>query len=561
MGIQTVYLSKDHVGAGGPDGGVHDGDTFSIHTYDANGKKVDLAPVRLFGADAPEYKYWNGSDPHGQPWSEEARTWTLQKLTYAKKIEIEYVKESGNRQVQKVWVTNPDGSRMDLGRAMVYDGMAYGDTYSGVNLDAMQDAKANKRGMWNPANMAKYGGGQPMDPADYRRDGAGQFEKHFGFHAINARTCTDISSSEYHIFAEGIPGEQLKVPVYKINSAVKVKITSDKYQPIERLLDSDDDDSKPIEIELVEKGSVTQPVVVKFTGPGNLVNGVQCSVDSAPAQQASSANGQATFHLVVGGKYNIFYQPQGAASGSKPIKTELNMGPVVIPLVKDGDGENVEGPDKNDSPQPVSPALLSTDDTPYDNNSYEGYFTSAQCRVYIGNLFLDELNTIQYALQSNAVPLYGYCDRDAAAYAQGRALVQGQLVLNYVADWYLYTALVNHDKLFNKSSDWDAADRIVQELKGASNAEVTAALSSLPQYTVRKVNYLMRQERAQGRSSSGVNACYYPGVFDIMIEIGDGDSKSTRRIEMCKIISNEQILDQSGQPVSDVYGFIGRRLR
>ena len=51
------------------------------------------------------------------------------------------------------------------------------------------------------------------------------------------------------------------------------------------------------------------------------------------------------------------------------------------------------------------------------NTAYAGYYTSAQTRMYIGDVFIDELNSIEWGLNHNVVPLYGYCSRDADAYA------------------------------------------------------------------------------------------------------------------------------------------------
>jgi hypothetical protein len=57
------------------------------------------------------------------------------------------------------------------------------------------------------------------------------------------------------------------------------------------------------------------------------------------------------------------------------------------------------------------------------------------------------------------------------------------------------------------------------------------------------------------------NAVYRPVLFDLELQLGEGQEKKVRRLEKVKLISNEQVYDQSGQVLRDVYGFMARRLR
>jgi hypothetical protein len=50
-------------------------------------------------------------------------------------------------------------------------------------------------------------------------------------------------------------------------------------------------------------------------------------------------------------------------------------------------------------------------------------------------------------------------------------------------------------------------------------------------------------------------------LFDLELQLGEGQEKKVRRLEKVKLISNEQVYDQSGQVLRDVYGFMARRLR
>jgi hypothetical protein len=239
----------------------------------------------------------------------------------------------------------------------------------------------------------------------------------------------------------------------------------------------------------------------------------------------------------------------------------------------------------------------------YPSNEFGRYFTTTQARMYVGNVFMDELNTVQYALQANRVPIYGYASRDFDAVGTGKALVQGQIVINFISDGYLYTLLKEYDKFRIQKlveNDKDAADdarfNSLYQQKAALIQELTAKPGTVvnPQgavaltgYTGRtqanitadiaKVDEELRQIAARrGSNLDGStrqltsfkqplnafpNAVYLPIAFDIDIELEGAGRKVKRKLEECYLGANEQIMDQSGNALLDTYSFIARRLR
>jgi hypothetical protein len=212
------------------------------------------------------------------------------------------------------------------------------------------------------------------------------------------------------------------------------------------------------------------------------------------------------------------------------------------------------------------------------NDSFQGYYTSAQVNASINGIVLDELNTVQWALQTNTIPIYGYASRDADGYGAGRSLVQGQLVLNFVHERYLY-AVLQADPVVATSSavkfgdpNLDAAVQLSQLLQrqnqvgtlpagqqaaasSSLNQRVDSALASSPPSVVSLARTLAKQPGADPYA----NPVYLPGPFDLRIEIGTGPAKRVRMLQRCKLISDEVICDQTGQPILEAYGFIARR--
>lgn len=87
-------------------------------------------------------------------------------------------------------------------------------------------------------------------------------------------------------------------------------------------------------------------------------------------------------------------------------------------------------------------------------SSYYGfeYFSGANVLIRIGDMPLLEATGIAFALQESKRPIYSYHSRHFDAVASGQVLVQGQLIINYVHQDYLYKAIQLGLNIINSSS-------------------------------------------------------------------------------------------------------------
>lgn len=222
------------------------------------------------------------------------------------------------------------------------------------------------------------------------------------------------------------------------------------------------------------------------------------------------------------------------------------------------------------------------------------YFTTTQARMYIGNLFIDELNTVQFTYQQNRVPVFGYASQEVDAYGNGRRLVHGQILLNFVSEGYLFTVLAEYQRLMAQQrvrDDQVAANKAQIEalreymaglLAGAKRSgspdppehviAETAVLQAEIAQTLATIEQLAQEtpaalDRTDTRLTSGKklttdkNALAVKTRFDIELTLEGGGRKVTRKLEDCVLVSNEQVYDQSGTTLLDAYGFVARRLR
>lgn len=222
------------------------------------------------------------------------------------------------------------------------------------------------------------------------------------------------------------------------------------------------------------------------------------------------------------------------------------------------------------------------------NTGQGTYFTMTQARMYIGNLFIDELNALQFAMQDNKIPVYGYASRFYDAVAQGKSLVQGQFTVNFISEGYLVTTLREYAKNVDNGST--VIDQIAQQQQArlltltnllqnpdpgwtpdmiaAAKAEISNLASTLGPASVTAakagINANIRQQNNSILGLAGgdyPNAVYEDTSFDIVVEYTGAGRTIIRRLEDCHLISNESIMDHSGTPILDSYGFIARRLR
>lgn len=305
------------------------------------------------------------------------------------------------------------------------------------------------------------------------------------------------------------------------------------------------------------------------------------------------------------------YTIQATLDGCQPLNQSFNItgqtSPYTFTLIKLNNPNNIQQGNTNgdSSALTTTPAsILSrasfnqpvSNEYRYPSTDYDKYFTITGVCIYIGHLFIDEVNTIQYAVQDNAIPIYGYSSRYVDAFGQGRSLVQGQLTLNFVTEGYLYTVLQEYKRLLSLSTQtvgdllgqdvtqvldmMTSRDTYLQQAKhldssdfSVSNpatlarqlsAQITAKMSAMtPAQTTSLSTQLQQRRNVVHDVVSFDNAVYQDVLFDIRIEMGNEATgiKRIRYIEKCKLISNEQVIAPDGQAILDSYGFIGRRLR
>jgi len=89
------------------------------------------------------------------------------------------------------------------------------------------------------------------------------------------------------------------------------------------------------------------------------------------------------------------------------------------------------------------------------------YFASSSCFLYIGDVWVDEVVSLQWMVQQQKTPIYGYASQLWDDCSAGQVYVQGNFSINFTESGYLWAVLKRYKNMFsdNDFSDTTSTDR------------------------------------------------------------------------------------------------------
>ena len=217
------------------------------------------------------------------------------------------------------------------------------------------------------------------------------------------------------------------------------------------------------------------------------------------------------------------------------------------------------------------------------------YYSSIDADIYFGEIYIDEIVNIQFVVQQNAMPLYGYNSFVFDDMALGNRIVSGSFVINFTAPRYLFALLdelsslegsartepllVNWAKKMGVEVTWDPeAQEIIIENERFKVGEIPGTRFD----SEASLHYVENEERllqAIGRGGvaehrrSWANGPLWRKTFDIDIAYGvrsNGERRPKAKDMIIKdvyIVSCAQQFDINGEPIYEQYQFVGRDIR
>jgi hypothetical protein len=216
------------------------------------------------------------------------------------------------------------------------------------------------------------------------------------------------------------------------------------------------------------------------------------------------------------------------------------------------------------------------------------YFSGADVRIYFGDIWVDEITSLQFTLQEQVAPIFGYASFTWDKVARGSRYVQGSFAINFKESYYLHSVM---NRLNSKMTEAGRGSSGFNAEKWKEGVDIEHLIASegnnfdviadefeksmwgqglmTGQQSVRpKTTYFAPTHSSGG---SDVDSFNRPELadsgFNILIGYGpmnekDGmkNTETTHSLVGVQLTGVSQIVGGDGQPVQEQYSFIARDL-
>lgn len=210
------------------------------------------------------------------------------------------------------------------------------------------------------------------------------------------------------------------------------------------------------------------------------------------------------------------------------------------------------------------------------------YFTGADVRIYLRDIWVDEITNLQFNLQENVAPIFGYASHTWDKVARGTRHVQGSFNINFKESYYLHSVMERlessmkdddgdgvyetngfSEEAFNEGStiehliganDWTfekLADDFEDSLWGVSGSQVVNT----------------RRDQREKSSFFYSDGALKDTGFNILIVYGPMNEANGRMVDQSvhsilgvQLTGVSQVLGTDGRPIEEQYQFIAKDL-
>lgn len=172
----------------------------------------------------------------------------------------------------------------------------------------------------------------------------------------------------------------------------------------------------------------------------------------------------------------------------------------------------------------LTPPPSSADDTPAGSgqvslgNAYEfDYFSGSQIGIYIGDILVDDVASIQFQVSQSKRPIYGYASQYFHTVAAGQVLVEGNFAIPFKESNYLIATLQRYDGHF-PIEDKNGKHRVLREnIERRISREYGGALG---ESEASRSGRLSKIYSGELQGNTGVRASEYAGSFEWYRDLG-----------------------------------------
>ncbi|MES9681823.1 hypothetical protein ABWK22_02660 [Gottfriedia acidiceleris] len=218
-------------------------------------------------------------------------------------------------------------------------------------------------------------------------------------------------------------------------------------------------------------------------------------------------------------------------------------------------------------------------------NNYASYYSGTDIRIYFGDDWIDEIVEIEWSLQEQLAPIYGYSSYTWDKVARGNRFVTGSFSINFKEAGYLQTILNSLSSEMTDEKEWFNLQEFTNGGKNDSGAhrnikvedlienfqdlanDYEKALWGMESKSTKLIDSRKHDTFFYNTTASKNNKALKDHGFNILLTYG-GDQCSTSRglggyataqtIVGVQLTGVSQRVDPSGTPISEVYSFIAK---
>lgn len=210
------------------------------------------------------------------------------------------------------------------------------------------------------------------------------------------------------------------------------------------------------------------------------------------------------------------------------------------------------------------------------------YYTGADVRIYFGDIWVDEINNLQFMLQENVAPIYGFCSHTWNRVARGTRQISGSFTINFKESYYLHSVLERldsnmsnegPDEVYNFNYDQFTSNVTVEQLMSkVDNLNFDAVADQFEKSLWGQGSEGMRyreEARKSGAFFTGARAkdMGLDNGFNILITYGPYSAPDGRKtpetvhsLVGVHITGVSQVIGLDGRPIEEQYTFIAKDL-
>ncbi|PFN24608.1 hypothetical protein [Bacillus cereus] len=213
---------------------------------------------------------------------------------------------------------------------------------------------------------------------------------------------------------------------------------------------------------------------------------------------------------------------------------------------------------------------------------YANYYSGTDIRIYFGDNWIDEIVEIEWTVQEQLAPIFGYASYTWDKVARGNRLVQGSFSINFKEAGYLQTVLNSLSSEMTEENEWFSLAEFngengqsahkntkVEDLIGNFQAladDYENALWGTNSNSSKLIDSRRTDTFFYSTNKNEKNRNLKEHGFNILLTYGNnpcavrgtGSYKTVQTIVGVQLTGVSQRIDPSGNPISEVYTFIAK---